>query len=69
MIKENYMRKGLPIIRSALTGTLRLELAYRDPSVLVRTEELQNENQQQQNVTAISVNHHSPEAVELTTQS
>jgi hypothetical protein len=35
----------------------------------VRTEELENENQQQQNVTAISVNHHSPEAVELTTQS
>ena len=69
MMKENYMRKGAPIIRSALTGTLRLELTYCDPSVPQRTEELQNENQQQQNVTAIPVNHHSPEAVELTTQS
>jgi hypothetical protein len=69
MMKENYMRKGAPITRSALTGTLRLELTYRDPSVPQRTEELQNENQQQQNVTGVPVNHHSPDVVKLTTQS
>jgi hypothetical protein len=51
-----------------MAGKLRLELAYRDPSVPERTEELQNENQPQQNVTAIPVDR-SPDAVELTTQS
>ena len=37
------MQKGAPVPRSALSGGLRLELTYRDPSVLERTNELRKE--------------------------
>ena len=34
------MHKGAPILRSALTGGLRLELTYRDPFAKERADEL-----------------------------
>ena len=33
------MHKGAPILRSALTGRLRLELTYRDPFAKERADE------------------------------
>jgi hypothetical protein len=43
------MHKGAPILRSALTGRLLLELTYRDLSVQERTYE-HREEQAQRNV-------------------
>ena len=34
------MHRGAPILRSALTGGLRLELTYRDPFAKERADEL-----------------------------
>lgn len=45
------MYKGAPIIRSALTGELRLELTNHHPSVPERAGELHNDNQQQHELT------------------
>jgi hypothetical protein len=39
------MQKGDTILRSALIGGLQLELAYRDPSVPERSNELRKPNQ------------------------
>jgi hypothetical protein len=37
------MQKGVPILRSALIGCLRLELKYREPSTQEQTDVSQRE--------------------------
>ena len=49
-MKVMYMHKGVPILRSALIGSLRLELAYRESSTLEPTDELQREEPEQYRV-------------------
>jgi hypothetical protein len=44
------MLKGAPILRSALTGSVRLELTYRDPFAKKLTDELQKEERAQHNI-------------------
>lgn len=39
MNSEAYVHKGVPIIRSALTTQLQLELTYRDVSLAETTDE------------------------------
>jgi hypothetical protein len=65
MMKRMCMYKGVPIICSALTGELLLELTYRDPFFGQRADEFYK-NQQQLNVATVPVDHHSPKAVEVT---
>jgi hypothetical protein len=45
-MKVMYMHKGVPILHSALIGSLRLELAYRESSTLEPTDELRRGNQE-----------------------
>jgi len=44
------MQKGAPILRSALSGGLRLELTYRDPFAKEQRNELQGGEQAQHKV-------------------
>ena len=44
------MQKGAPILRSASSGGLRLELTYRDPSAHEWRDELEKGDQAQQKV-------------------
>jgi hypothetical protein len=50
------MHKGAPILRSALTGELRLELTYRDPFAKERADEL-----------STAADYHTSESLQLTT--
>jgi hypothetical protein len=62
------MQKGAPILRSALTGGLRLELTYRDPFAKERTDELQREEQARHNVElSTAADYDTSEGLQLTT--
>ena len=62
------MQKGVPILRSALTGGLRLELTYRDPLAKERRDELQREEQAEHNIElATAAADDTSESLQLTT--
>lgn len=63
------MHKGPPILRSALIGKIRLELAYRDAPTAERTDELQREDQAQHTVELSSAaDYDTPGSLQFTTQ-
>jgi hypothetical protein len=63
-----YMLKGAPVLRSALSGELRLELTYRDPSAQERAEELKMEVERPKlEVWTLSVDSDASESRRLTT--
>ena len=61
-------KKGAPILRSALTSGLPLELTYRDPSVQERLDELHSKEQAQHNVeVSTAAEYETSESLQLTT--
>lgn len=63
------MQKGAPILRSASTGRMRLELTYRDPLATERADELQRREQAQHNAElSTAADYDTSGSLQLTTQ-